>query len=123
MTLKRYASHYLMLPGIGYLKRQVVELSERGTVERIFPLEGELESVEWLPGVIALLPEPGDSTPPDDSLVFSLATINQDDITACVNQWWKLVERVGTNFVACLYAPFDFTAMQPVGEIQRKLLR
>ncbi|MDR0892044.1 MAG: hypothetical protein LBN24_05470 [Mediterranea sp.] len=122
MNLKRYASHYLMLPGIGYLKRQVVELSEKGTVERIFPLEGELESVEWLPGVIALLPEPGDGAP-DDNLFFCLSTVEQEGVTDCIKQWWQAVDRVEGDFVACLYAPFDFTAMRPVGGIQRKLLR
>ena len=36
--MKRFASHYLYAPDTGFLKQQVVEI----------------ESVEWLPGVIEL---------------------------------------------------------------------
>lgn len=53
---KRYASHYVFLPEAGYLRQHVVEV-EDGYVVRVFPLEGETEDVEWLPGVISLFPE------------------------------------------------------------------
>lgn len=56
--MKRYASHYLYIPAIGFLKQQVVELSE-GRVVRFFPLTEEIESVEWMPGVIELVTEQG----------------------------------------------------------------
>ncbi|WP_308768518.1 hypothetical protein [uncultured Bacteroides sp.] len=55
--MKRFASHYLFLPEAGYLKQQVVEVTDEGTIQRVFPLKEEMESVEWLPGVIALLTE------------------------------------------------------------------
>ena len=54
--MKRFASHYLFLPGYGYLKQYVVEV-DQGYAVRIFPLKEEVEDVEWLPGVIALFPE------------------------------------------------------------------
>lgn len=54
--MKRYASHYLFLPEGDFLKQQVIELEEGG-VTRIFPLTEEIESVEWMPGVIVLCPE------------------------------------------------------------------
>lgn len=54
--MKRYASHYLFLPEVGFLKQQVIEL-EGGFVSRIFPLVEEIESVEWMPGVIVLCSE------------------------------------------------------------------
>ena len=53
--MKRYASHFLFLPGHGYLKQYVVEIGEGQCVSRIFPLTEEVENTEWLPGVIALL--------------------------------------------------------------------
>lgn len=55
--MKRYASHYLYVPDIGFLKQQVVELDE-GRFVRFFPLTEEIESVEWMPGVIVLSEEP-----------------------------------------------------------------
>ena len=55
--MKRYASHFLFLPGHGYLKQYVVEIGEGQCVSRIFPLTEEVENTEWLPGVIALLTE------------------------------------------------------------------
>ena len=36
--MKRYASHFLFLPGHGYLKQYVVEIGEGQCVSRIFPL-------------------------------------------------------------------------------------
>ncbi|GAE23501.1 hypothetical protein JCM10003_3280 [Bacteroides pyogenes JCM 10003] len=52
--MKHFASHYLYLPGTGFLKQQVVTVSDEGFVEAIAPLTHEVESVEWIPGVIAL---------------------------------------------------------------------
>lgn len=47
--MKRYASHFLFLPGHGYLKQYVVEIGEGQCVSRIFPLTEEVENTEWLP--------------------------------------------------------------------------
>lgn len=54
--MKRYASHYLFLPGQGYLKQEVIE-TEGGRMVRHFPLTGEVEDIEWHPGLITLVPE------------------------------------------------------------------
>ena len=48
--MKRFASHYLLIPGVGFVKQQVVEISDEGVAQNIFPLNEEVESVEWLPG-------------------------------------------------------------------------
>ena len=55
--MKRFASHYLLIPAVGYMKQQVVEITDEGVVRGVFPLTEEIESVEWMPGVIALLSE------------------------------------------------------------------
>ena len=52
--IKRFASHFIFLPGHGYLKQYVVG-AEEGQVVSAFPLTEEIERVEWFPGVIALL--------------------------------------------------------------------
>lgn len=52
--VKRFASHFIFLPGHGYLKQYVVGVEE-GQVVSAFPLTEEIEGVEWFPGVIALL--------------------------------------------------------------------
>lgn len=52
--IKRFASHFIFLPGHGYLKQYVVGVEE-GQVLSAFPLTEEIEGVEWFPGVIALL--------------------------------------------------------------------
>lgn len=53
--MKRFASHYLLIPDVGFVKQQVVEINDEGTVRSIFSLTEEIESVEWMPGVIVLL--------------------------------------------------------------------
>ena len=52
--IKRFASHFIFLPGHGYLKQYVVGVEE-GQVLSAFPLTEEIEGVEWFPGVIVLL--------------------------------------------------------------------
>ncbi|MBR8747021.1 hypothetical protein [Bacteroides pyogenes] len=52
--MKHFASHYLYLPGTGFLKQQVITVSDEGLVDAIAPLTHEVESVEWISGVIAL---------------------------------------------------------------------
>ena len=39
------------------MKQQVVEITDEGVVRGVFPLTEEIESVEWMPGVIVLLSE------------------------------------------------------------------
>ena len=53
--MKRFASHYLLIPDVGFMKQQVVEINDEGIAQGIFPLTEEIESVEWMPGVIVLL--------------------------------------------------------------------
>lgn len=115
--MKRYASHYIYVPGIGFLKQYVVELNE-GQVVNLFPLTEEIESVEWMPGVIVL------STAQDidrnvkelnasgkcSTLLYSVSSVLETDILA-------------SRFTPYLLYPFDFTAMQPVGGTQRRQLR
>lgn len=55
--MKRFASHYLLIPAVGYMKQQVVEITDEGVVRGVFPLTEEIESVEWMPGVIVLSKE------------------------------------------------------------------
>ena len=54
--MKRFASHYLYVPDTGFLKQHVIEVEEEYVVN-FFPLTEEIESVEWMPGVIELVPE------------------------------------------------------------------
>lgn len=56
--MKRFASHYLYVPDTGFLKQHVIEVEEEYVVN-FFPLTEEIESVEWMPGVIELVPEKG----------------------------------------------------------------
>ena len=53
MKIKRYCSNYLITVDKQFLKQQIVELMD-GTVINYYPLIHEVESVEWLPGVIEL---------------------------------------------------------------------
>ena len=51
--MKRFAAHYLFVPGSGFLKQYAIEI-EGGYICHIFPFCEEIESVEWFPGVILL---------------------------------------------------------------------
>ena len=129
--MKRFASHYLFLPDTGFMKQQVVEISDDGTVQRVFPLTEEVESVEWMPGVIALIPICHSERSEESILLYCkeeilrfALNVRADDANAalafagslhCLSQQFKLIP--------ILLYPFDFTSMQPVAETRHRLLR
>lgn len=42
--MKRFAAHYLLLPDVGFIRQQVVEIADEGYVRDVFPLTEEIES-------------------------------------------------------------------------------
>ncbi len=116
--MKRFASHYIWIPGRGYLKQHAVETDSSGRAVRLFPLTEEIESVEWLPGVIALLSEE-----------------EAAEISGCQAEEIKNTGMFAKNLPVysmsladeCrypyLFYPFDFTSMQPVAGTRHRLLR
>lgn len=108
--MKRYASHYLYLPGYGFLWHYVVQMHEN-CVEALFPMSDEIESTEWQPGVIALVPLEAD---------VSALSFNSKDILSEVPV--EVVECMSC-LVPVLLFPFDFTRMEPVSETRHKLLQ
>lgn len=109
--MKRYASHFLFLPGYGYLKQYAIEVNE-GCVVGIFPLSEEIENTEWMPGVIAMLhPEQ-----------LAVSTLFEDALTLLSSVPSDIEERL-SDLTPYLFFPFDFTTMQPVGGTRRRLLQ
>ena len=94
--MKRYASHFLFLPGHGYLKQYVVEIGEGQCVSRIFPLTEEVENTEWLPGVIALLTEAETDYPHFDTCCNILTAIP------------PVIEEELPYLIPGCFFPFDF---------------
>lgn len=119
--MKRYASHFLFLPGYGYLKRYVVEMDEERHVTRIFPLTEEVEDTEWLPGVIALLPA-GNVTSPDWLETGNGASPFEEERSLLTTPPPGIGEGIA-RLLPWLFSPFDFTLMQPVAGTRRRLLR
>lgn len=109
--MKRFAAHYLFLPNVGFMKQQVVEISDEGTVRCVFSLTEEIESVEWMPGVIALLSKDEIEKIPPPVMFMENVTGGSNDATR------------GEDLFPCLFYPFDFTSMQPVAETRHRLLR
>lgn len=106
--MKRYASHFLFLPGYGYLKQYAIEM-EGECVTQIFPLTEEVENTEWLPGVIALLRHP------ESPLTFD----NKQQITAVPQS----IEEELPSLIPYLFSPFNFTTMQPAAGTRHRQLR
>lgn len=117
--MKRFASHYLFVAEVGFFKQQVVEL-EDGFASHIFPLTEEIESVEWLPGVIILCPQ-SDVISTMQLLTKGLSSPFGAERQPDAKSWHTLL--ASTQRVAYLLYPFDFSLMQPVDETQHRLLR
>ena len=128
--MKRFASHYLLIPAVGYMKQQVVEITDEGVVRGVFPLTEEIESVEWMPGVIVLLPadqlEEIKNTGMFEKNIpvfqFNLPVVS-DQTSSCPKEFLAVSEERGEVLFPYLFYPFDFTSMQPVDGTRHRLLR
>ena len=114
--IKRFASHFIFLPGYGYLKQSVVGV-EDGRVVSVFPLTEEIEGVEWFPGVIVLLNNEEDISE-GYSGIFQKSSEVLEELPEVFCQ-----ETFPSGISAYLFYPFDFTTMQPVGGTQHRPLR
>lgn len=125
--MKRFAAHYLFLPSIGFIKQYVVEIMEGGSVQHIFPLTEEIESIEWMPGVIALL---STNEIKNIGMIFTNIPMFESNLPNVSNQssqcFLKVFEeslQKSKTLYPYLFYPFDFISMQPVAETQHRLLR
>lgn len=113
--MKRYASHFLFLPGYGYLKQYVIE-TEEGCVTRAFPLTEEIENVEWLPGAIVLL------------TTKELKVCDNDSINLSVKLPHNILKEFPTlicrdySMVPVYFSHFDIKTMLPVSGTRHRLL-
>ena len=124
--MKRFAAHYLFLPGIGFIKQHVVEV-EGGSAQVVFPLTEEIESVEWLPGVIALL---STNEIKNIGMIFTNIPMFESNLPYVSNQssqcFFKVLEeslQKSKTLYPYLFYPFDFISMQPVAGTRHRLLR
>lgn len=128
--MKRFASHYLLIPAVGYMKQQVVEITDEGVVRGVFPLTEEIESVEWMPGVIVLLSERQMEEIKNTGMILKnipVFQINPSNIlnqsSRCFEESLKELKEKGEVLFPVLFYPFDFISMQPVDGTRHRLLR
>ena len=125
--MKRFAAHYLLLPDVGFIRQQVVEIADEGYVRDVFPLTEEIESVEWMPGLIALLPVNEIKNTEMFSKNISVFQFNfpivSDQTSQCFKEALAASEKRGEVLFSYLFYPFDFTSMQPVAGTRHRLLR
>ena len=128
--MKRFASHYLLIPAVGYMKQQVVEITDEGVVRGVFSLTEEIESVEWMPGVIVLLSESQMEEIKNIGMILKnipVFQINPSNIlnqsSRCFEESLKELKEKGEVLFPVLFYPFDFISMQPVDGTRHRLLR
>ena len=128
--MKRFASHYLLIPAVGYMKQQVVEITDEGVVRGVFPLTEEIESVEWMPGVIVLLSESQMEEIKNTGMILKNIPVFQfnfpivsEQTSQCFKEALAASEKRGEVLFPYLFYPFDFTSMQPVAGTRHRLLR
>ena len=128
--MKRFASHYLFMPDVGFIKQQVVEITDEGVVRDTFPLTEEIESVEWMPGVIVLLPADQLEEIKNTGMILKnipVFQINPSNIlnqsSRCFEESLKELKEKGEVLFPVLFYPFDFISMQTVDGTRHRLLR
>ena len=128
--MKRFASHYLFMTDVGFIKQQVVEITDEGVVRDTFPLTEEIESVEWMPGVIVLLPADQLEEIKNTGMILKNIPVFQinfpsvsNQSSQCFNEYLQEAEKKGEALFPYLFYPFDFTSMQPVDGTRHRLLR
>ena len=128
--MKRFASHYLFMPDVGFIKQQVVEITDEGVVRDTFPLTEEIESVEWMPGVIVLLPADQLEEIKNTGMILKNIPVFQinpsiilNQSSRCFEESLKELKEKGEVLFPVLFYPFDFISMQPVDGTRHRLLR
>lgn len=128
--MKRFASHYLLMPDVGFMKQQVVEINDEGVAQGIFPLTEEIESVEWMPGVIVLLSARQMEKIKNTGMILKNISVFQSNLPIVSNQssqysseLLNASKRGGEALLPYLFYPFDFISMQPVDGTRHRLLR
>ncbi len=128
--MKRFASHYLLIPAVGFMRLQVVEIADEGFVRGVSPLTEEIESVEWMPGVIALLSESQIEEIKNTGMILKNLPVFQINLpnvsnqsSQCFNEYLQEAKKEGKSLFPYLFHPFDFTSMQPVDGTRHRLLR
>ena len=123
--MKRFASHYLFMPDVGFIKQQVVEITDEGVVRDTFPLTEEIES-----GVIVLLPADQLEEIKNTGMILKnipVFQINPSNIlnqsSRCFEESLKELKEKGEVLFPVLFYPFDFISMQPVDGTRHRLLR
>ena len=109
--MKRFAAHYLFVPGSGFLKQYAIEI-EGGYICHIFPFSEEIESVECFPGVILM----NTQYESDINTFFIFNNIVKESIyipKVTIDMKWR----------AYLLYPFNFVTMQPVAETLHRQLQ
>lgn len=110
--MKRFASHYLLIPAVGYMKQQVVEITDEGVVRGVFPLTEEIESVEWMPGVIVLLSESQMEEIKNTGMILKNIPVFQINLPSvsnqssqCFNEYLQEAEKKGEALFPYLFYP------------------
>lgn len=135
--MKRFAAHYLFLPEVGFVKQQVVEVTTEGVVHNIYSLTEEIESVEWFPGVIALISETDNENIKINGMNLKIFPLIKKNIERLFENHPIVLEQSSHLFQKAiieykereikifplLLYPFDFTSMQPAVGTQHRLLQ
>ena len=123
--MKRFASHYLLIPDVGFVKQQIVEISDEGVAQNIFPLTEEVESV-----VIVLLPVHQMEKIKNTGMVAKTIPVFQQNLPVLIaassctlNDFLDTSRKNGEALFPYLFYPFDFTSMRPVDGTRHRLLR
>lgn len=118
------------MPDVGFIKQQVVEITDEGVVRDTFPLTEEIESVEWMPGVIVLLPADQLEEIKNTGMILKnipVFQINPSNIlnqsSRCFEESLKELKEKGEVLFPVSFYPFDFISMQPVDGTRHRLLR
>ena len=112
------------------MKQQVVEITDEGVVRGVFPLTEEIESVEWMPGVIVLLSESQMEEIKNIGMVAKNIPVFQQNLPVLIaassctlNDFLDTSRKNGEVLFPYLFYPFDFTSMRPVDGTRHRLLR
>ena len=103
--MKRFAAHYLLLPDVGFIRQQVVEITDEGA---LLP-ENKIKNTEMFSKNISVFQ-------------FNLPIVSGQTFP-CFKEALTASAKRGEVLFPYLFYPFDFTSMQPVAGTRHRLLR
>lgn len=119
--MKRYASNYLLIPTIGFIKNHVIKVNEH-RIAGIFPLAKESEATVWEEGLLILIPSDDFDWLNDERIINLISSLKENIFNELPANTFNNVLATHLQWRLVAYYPFNNFDRIPVKGASFKIL-